>query len=332
MFLLLKTKVEQRVLLVGTPEHGNVGDHAIAEAERLFFRERLAGVRVVEITGEDYRRHPKFIAGSITGRDKIVITGGGFLGDLWLREEFLVRDLLARFPVNPVVIFPQTIFFTNTAQGRSEMELSKRIFQHHENLVICLRDQASFDFAEQNLTSGNRSRCLLIPDMVTYLQKSRPEGIRKGILLCFREDREQLLTDGEKRQIGDALSQTGETVNEVSTVVPHRINRRERSRELEAILGQFRKARLVITDRLHGMLFAAITGTPCIALNNSSGKLAGVYPWIRHLDYVVFVETIEEIPRHAERLMNLHGCQFQNDLLLPYFELLAETMKFEREV
>ena len=55
-------------------------------------------------------------------------------------------------------------------------------------------------------------------------------------------------------------------------------------------LDEFRKSKLVVTDRLHGMLFAAITGTPCIALGNSSGKVKGVYDWLTHLDYIQYVD------------------------------------------
>lgn len=38
---------------------------------------------------------------------------------------------------------------------------------------------------------------------------------------------------------------------------------------------KFRECELVITDRIHGMIFAAITGTPCIALSNY--KIKGTY-------------------------------------------------------
>lgn len=52
-------------------------------------------------------------------------------------------------------------------------------------------------------------------------------------------------------------------------------------------LNEFSKNELVITDRLHGMIFSVITGTPCIAINNLSSKVQGVYRWIQELDYVV---------------------------------------------
>ncbi len=44
----------------------------------------------------------------------------------------------------------------------------------------------------------------------------------------------------------------------------------DRMEELNSKFAEFLSSGLVITDRLHGMIFAAITGTPCIALDNKS--------------------------------------------------------------
>ena len=43
--------------------------------------------------------------------------------------------------------------------------------------------------------------------------------------------------------------------------------------KIEEMLKKYRKCQLVITDRLHGMIFAAITSTPCIALGNYNHKI-----------------------------------------------------------
>ena len=53
-------------------------------------------------------------------------------------------------------------------------------------------------------------------------------------------------------------------------------------------LQEFSTARLVITDRLHGMVFAAITGTACIAFRNYNYKIEGTYEWIEYLQYIQF--------------------------------------------
>lgn len=45
-----------------------------------------------------------------------------------------------------------------------------------------------------------------------------------------------------------------------------------RKSELLKKLEEFRSNKLIITDRLHGMIMACLAGTPCIAFDNSSKK------------------------------------------------------------
>ena len=57
-------------------------------------------------------------------------------------------------------------------------------------------------------------------------------------------------------------------------------------------LNQFASAKFVVTDRLHCMIFCTLVGTPCIAMDNSSKKVKGVYEkWLKDLDYIVFCEN-----------------------------------------
>ena len=62
----------------------------------------------------------------------------------------------------------------------------------------------------------------------------------------------------------------------------------------------------MITDRLHGMIFAAITQTPCIVLDSLSHKLRGCYEWLKDLDYILFADSVDEIPAMMEKLMSVH--------------------------
>ena len=53
-------------------------------------------------------------------------------------------------------------------------------------------------------------------------------------------------------------------------------------------LNEFRRYKLVITDRLHGMILSVISGTPWLARDNSSKKVSGVYELISDLPLVKF--------------------------------------------
>ena len=54
----------------------------------------------------------------MTVNDIILITGGGFLGSLWLYNgEENVRNILKEYPDNKVIILPQTIYFEKNKRG-----------------------------------------------------------------------------------------------------------------------------------------------------------------------------------------------------------------------
>ena len=57
-------------------------------------------------------------------------------------------------------------------------------------------------------------------------------------------------------------------------------------------LKEFAGCEIVLTDRLHGMIFSYITSTPCIAIANSTGKSQNAYnDWLLSSGNVVFSQS-----------------------------------------
>ena len=77
-----------------------------------------------------------------------------------------------------------------------------------------------------------------------------------------------------------------------STVINKKVTPVNRKKEVFHKLREFSNCSLVITDRLHAMIFSALMGTPCIAFDNVSKKVSGVYKWIEKLDYIKCIETV----------------------------------------
>ena len=49
-------------------------------------------------------------------------------------------------------------------------------------------------------------------------------------------------------------------------------------------------------DRLHGMIFSAITQTPCLVFRNYNHKLESFYnTWLKDLPQIAFVNTVDEL-------------------------------------
>ena len=65
------------------------------------------------------------------------------------------------------------------------------------------------------------------------------------------------------------------------------------------------------------VIFCVITGTPCIAMDNLSKKVSGTYEWIKDLEYVKLVHSIQDINlalinELRNKADKFHACDFEN--------------------
>lgn len=277
------------LFLVFTPEHGNLGDHAIALAEAELLQ--TLGINYIEIPHFFLYKLRDYKLLSFFKGKKILLHGGGYLGTLWFNEEKLVRQIIKKSKNAIIYSLPNTIFYDDSAFGRKEFEKSKKIYNNHKNLTFCAREETSY-----NLMMEAYENVKLIPDMVLFLDRSIPDVNRNGCLLCLRNDLEKTLSsDDEKSTLSQVQDIFGDNFQRTDMCVDHNIPSKNRKTELEAKFAQIRQAELVITDRLHGMIFCAITGTPCIVINSKSPKVKGCYKWIEHLEYIKFADNISDI-------------------------------------
>lgn len=117
----------------------------------------------------------------------------------------------------------------------------------------------------------------LVPDMVFTLNESHNTLERNGCLWCMRNDVERTLTDEQEGKLKQQLVDIyGDNIKESNTVLSYDVSVEKREEELKRKFNEFKSAKLVVTDRLHGMVFAAITGTNCIVINSKSPKRKGM--------------------------------------------------------
>ena len=310
----------ETVFLVLTPEHGNLGDHAIAASE-VVLMEQL-GRMYIEITSNQLEQLRKEQLLDIMNGHPIFINGGGNMGTLWPAVEQLHRDIIVSNPKSAIFILPNTIYYEDTPWGREQLKESIRIYNGHDNLFLYAREEISYRFMDTYYRN-----VMLVPDMVLFLDESAEQKQRKGCLLCLRSDCERTRTQEQEQQlVAQARSLFGENVAYTDMNTVYKFLPDNRNTELYRKFEEFKSAELVITDRLHGMIFCAITGTPCIVIDSKSPKVKGCFQWIRNLGYVHFAQDVSQIETIYRGVAKGNN-RYDNRHLQRYYRELAQDIK-----
>lgn len=303
---------EKRIIHVATPEHGNLGDQAIVCAEHRIFECCGFAEKIIEIPNSVYLKYSGLIKHFVRPQDLIVIDGGGNLGTLWENEDDKIADIIYRFKENKIFVFPQTCYYGKDSSAR--LKRNSEIYAGASGLTLTFRDKASYDFAKINFPTVN---CKYVPDIVLSIKNAVGQKMRKGVLLCFRKDLEKVIEGQSIDAIKKYLRNKGMPYTETDTVICQTVSAKERKMALHDKWTEFGSAGLVITDRLHGMVFAAITGTPCIAVDNVSKKVSGVYAWINELPYIRVLENPADILENIQEMYSETG--FDYNFNYPHF-------------
>ncbi len=302
---LKRSESDGMIVLMATPIHGNLGDQAIVYAEYKILHKIFPEKEVVEIPNNYFLRFPELVAQYISAKDIIVIDGGGNLGILWPHEDDKIRNIIHRFKENQIVMFPQTCYYDETKESAKRIEANRKVYESAHNLKIMLRDRVSYDFMRKEFSKVD---CIFLPDIVLSLKPKRQCMERKEVLLCFREDCEALIDNLTRKALIEQIKKLGCECRHTSTLVPFCIFHKNRKKVLQKKWNEFSSARLVITDRLHAMIFAVITDTPCIAINNKSKKVEGSYEWIKELSHIRYLQDSRLDQKLIQEMLDMPNC------------------------
>lgn len=302
----------KRLIIMGIPHHGNIGDNAIAVAEEqlldTYFSEYEKYYMQEDFLDICCQRAKEFI----NDEDIILLHGGGNIGDTYEIPEKGRRKVIETFPNNKIIIFPQTAYFSNTERGLKELEISKQIYNSHKNLVILAREKKSYDFMKENFSNV---KVYLTPDIVMTLNKAVNKP-RKGALLLFRQDIEKTLNEQKFEQIKEIVSKKYSSYNisdmNVGDAILNNVAGSYRTSLLDGKFNELQTSEVVITDRLHGMIFAAITQTPCIVFGSLTHKIIESYAWFKNLEYIQFCQDIEDLEAQIDKVSKINTIKYDN--------------------
>lgn len=304
IYELLTPLIDRDYVLYGLPYYTNIGDTLIWDGELEFLKS--IPYQCIGTCGWD--SYP----GTALDKDTIVlITGGGYFGDTWRNGwEYVLRGI-SNLKDNRIIILPNSIYYNDT----QILERDSQYLGEFRELIICARDQYSFNFAHEHFSN----QVLMVPDMAfcidtNYLRKlTKP--IAKGTLYLKRNDKEfvsetEIITKDSATDVRDwptmdAPSIFQRIVERIAGYIGalgrrHLIPGKSQDAMLEPLykdvyreyltktgvsfLSQYKK---IYTTRLHVMILALLLDKPVEFIDNSYGKLGNFYStWLADCDIV----------------------------------------------
>jgi len=316
-----------RIIILCIPHgHGNRGDHAIAYAQRKLLEQHYSCDRIIEIPTKLCEFYSHRIIPHLQEKDIFLVCGGGWFGSLWRHNELAACNVLKHFVNSRILIMPQTIYYTNNKKGRKEFEKDKHVFSKLKDLHVYVREETSYKFIIESNLFPNAKSINLIPDMVLSLNMQHLElQKRSGALVCLRNDMEAVLQGKQRNVIYGKLLQKFSSVNFISTnMEASPILFSKRTEELISLLKTIASTEFVVTDRLHCMLFSVIVGTPCIAFDNLTKKVYGVYNWVQFCNYVRICNSEDDFELLMEEVLK-ENCKWdESKLHFHYDKIIAK--------
>ena len=283
---------EKKFIIFGVPEHGNLGDQAIIKAEVDFLKKHHPEYKIIEIPLDKTILHAYFLKNFLRKGDMVFFHGGGNLGDLYLSNEIARRSVLKIMKNKPIILFPQSYTFTSSKSAHTEKKISQKIYSFSkDNFTLIARESKSLNLLKKYFPAN---KILYTPDIVLTLDE-RKNMKRSGILLCLRNDSEKVISEANQNSLIDALKGKYNEITLTDTIVKYNVFEKNRAAELEKKWTEYHKSQVVITDRLHGMIFAVITGTPCIVFDNYNSKVRQTYQdWLSDYENIKFVDVLND--------------------------------------
>ena len=314
--------MKQKIYIIGTPAYNNLGDHAIAYAQKLILNKYFPTHDIVEVTSYEFEEKFSTLKTEIKPEDIITIIGGGNMGNQYLKEENARQTIIKTFKDNIIISFPQTLYFIDSKDKDKEVATFKEVYSSHKNLHVFLREHKSYDAFKKLVPT---CKAYLCPDIVISLPPVL-NGIRQGVILSLREDSEKVLSIESKDYLTNLALNVSPKVNYIDTV-----NKwwepKNREDFLTEFMATYSKANLIITDRLHGMILASITRTPCVVLPSLNHKIIASFDYLKHLKFIQFASSLEDVESKIKVVLeNINTTQDDSKILDSYFEPLTSLL------
>lgn len=299
----LKKANNKRIYYLDAPDYSNLGDQAIAYAIKKFSEKYFPEYEFIEILQKDVASYIKWLKLNMNNEDIIFLTGGGNMGNYYRIYEATRRIVIKNFHNNRIVVFPQSLMYSENIWGHFSINKSQRIYNSNDNLIVLAREEDSY-FKMINLYKN----VFLCPDIVLSLVgrvKIQSNERNDHIGLCLRNDIEQKLTIKDHSFIMKICEQYTSEVKEITTISDiEEITESNRAKIINSKISEIASCKVLITDRLHALIFSAVSYTPCIVFQNNNSKIKGTLSWLQRFQHIQLVEQPEELEQILPKVVS----------------------------
>jgi exopolysaccharide biosynthesis predicted pyruvyltransferase EpsI len=326
-----------KVFILGHPTHTNLGDQAQLMCTEKWLHENYPKHSVFHLgvfTKTLYDYNPvmavyrallflfSYVILKLKVRRNDIFIGhsGYFMIDHHNGWKMFV-DIIRFFPQNKIVIFPQTINFYTPYIRKY---ISGR-FTESDNITLMCRDETSYSNAKQLFP---KTKLLLFPDIVTSLIGIKQyTGIRNGVLFCLRNDLEAHYLENEILSLISKFRDARVERTDTTLAISESYMKKNRNRLIWEMIERFSKFQLVVTDRYHGTIFAAVAATPVVVINSADHKLSSGVKWFpeEFQEYVSFADDLEEAFEKAKGV--LENSEYEYKLPAYFFNTYYKGLK-----
>ncbi|MDN3667157.1 polysaccharide pyruvyl transferase family protein [Algibacter miyuki] len=323
--LKIDNTTNKRVFIFLAADYGNLGDVAITYAQHKFLQNNFPNHVVQQIPISETIEGIALLKKVISKHDIITTVGGGNMGDLYPMIESFRQHVISNFKNNKVICFPQTVDFTDSTAGNKALQNAIRVYSNHPNLILLAREKKTFDFFKTHFKANT---AFLVPDIVLTLDKTKPIHERSGVIICLRNDKEKKLNANQEESLLNIIdSNFSKKTNRDTHIGGEQLPLLKRTKALDSIWSDFRSAELVITDRLHGMIFCYITNTPALVFLNNNHKIKSSFHWVKTAKHIHLIEDFsEEKIKASIAFLKLKENKSPKENLLPFYKDVLKSI------
>lgn len=217
---------------------------------------------------------------------------------------------MEEYPENPIIVLPQSVYYEDPRICEADMALVNK----HQNVTICVRDQASYDL----LTAKLDNKVLLLPDMA-FLGDYTASNVKTGRTLFLKRSDKELANldkimphlpkeyeehDWPTLENDYPIYRQSKAVRGIRKILRHLSKPLDNKWEdhfwehtilpftIKTGVDFLNQYDTIYTTRLHTAILGMLLGKEIILFDNSYGKNSGFFEtWLSDVDNIKLVKV-----------------------------------------